>query len=253
VVAAPPNQDESRALERALVRQAGAVLPSGTVEIEPAFDYLYSEPSNGRRDTVISTLTVRGGLPWRSQVELSVPYVDYDRQTGTHAVSNVGDVQLSLTKQLTEGASYLPELLAFGQWKSRSGHSELTPPTGTGSNTLQAGLSAIKRQDPVVLLASLSYTHSLNQGRADVGDFVGGKLGAFLAATPETTLFFDINANSTYAARTLAPGINRLVGVAEMGADMALSRTTLLAVTGGIGFTRQAPRFRLSVSLPTRF
>lgn len=248
------GQDETRALERALVRQAGAVLPQGIVEVEPELDYLYNEPTaGGRRDTLISSLALRAGLPWRSQVEVSVPYVPYDKQTGLGAVSGVGDAQLTFTHQLTGEAEFLPELLATLRWKSNSGHSETNPPTGTGSNTLQGTLTALKRQDPVVLLANLSYTHSLEHGRADIGDYVGGKLGAFLAATPDTTLFFDVDANSTYADRSLVAGTNRLVGVAEFGAAMVLSRASVLDVTGGIGFTRQAPRFRLSVSLPTRF
>ncbi|MGE5268882.1 MAG: hypothetical protein ACM3JG_04330 [Thiohalocapsa sp.] len=248
-----PGQDETRALERALVRQAGAVLPQGLVEVEPEFDYLYNEPAGGRRDTLISSVALRTGLPWRSQVEVSVPYVLYDKQTGLGAVSGVGDAQLSFTHQLTGEAAFLPELLATLRWKSNSGHSQTNPPTGTGSNTLQGTLVALKRQDPVVLLANLSYTHSLDHGRADIGDYVGGKLGAFLAATPDTTLFFDVDANSTYADRSLSTGTNRLVGVAEFGAAMVLSRASVLDLTGGIGFTRQAPRFRLSVSLPTRF
>src|SRR5204862_535446 len=101
----------------------------------PGFDYLYSEPRGGRRDTAMSSLTVRAGLPWALQAEITVPYVVYDRQTGSRVVSNLGDLQLGLTKQLVAEREFLPELLVTGRWKSRSGDSRSTPPTGIGSDT----------------------------------------------------------------------------------------------------------------------
>ena len=74
-----------------------------------------------------------------------------------------------------------------------------------------------------------------------------------MAATPDTSVFLDVDVNSTFADRVGVIGSNRLVGVVETGAATVLSRATLLNITAGMGFTSAAPDFRLTVSLPTRF
>jgi hypothetical protein len=245
------DEESTRALERALVRQGGSVIPAKAIEVEPEITYFYSEPGGVRRDTVRSVATLRFGLPWASQLDVRVPYVVYDKLAGFSSSSGLGDIDVGLTKQLIAERDFVPELLISGRWKTTSGRSEANPPTGTGVDTLQASLTAVKRQDPLVFFGSFAYTASLGTGPFDLGDLVGGRLGVFLAATPDTSLFFDIDVTSSFASRFDESG--RLFGVAEVGFLTVLSRKTVLNINAGFGFTPAAPDFRLTISLPTRF
>lgn len=250
------EEETSRALERALVRQSGRVIPRGAIEIEPEISYFYSEPNGRRRDTFVSALTARFGLPWLSQVELRVPYVVYDRLADVETSSGLGDIQLALTKQVVAEREFVPALLVGVRWKSTSGRSGGILPTGTGADALQAFVTAVKAQDPVVLFGTLRYTTSFSSGETDFGDSVGGKLGAFLAATPDTSLQLDVDVESNFPSRfgeQEITGSDRLAGVVEIGVATIVARATLLNITTGIGFTSTAPDFRLTVSLPVRF
>jgi hypothetical protein len=246
----------SRALERALVLQSGRVVPRGAVEVEPEINYFYSEPNGRRRDTFISALTARLGLPWAAQVEVRVPYVAYDRLSDVDTSSGLGDIELALTKQVLSEREFVPALLIAGRWKTTSGKSEGVLPTGTGTDALQASLTAVKAQDPLVLFGTIRYTANIPSGERHPGDSVGGKLGTFLAATPDTSLLLDIDVESSFPGRfgqQEITGTDRLAGIVELGLATVLSRTTLLNITTGIGFTSAAPDFRLTVSLPVRF
>ncbi|MBP2315623.1 transporter [Azospirillum soli] len=252
-----PEEETSRALEQALVRQGGSVLARGTVQVEPELSYVYSEPTKGfRRDTFGSAGTVRVGLPWDMQADLRVPVVIHDRlkQGGTSA--GLGDISLGLTKSVVVERDYVPELLVFGNWQAPTGRSDAIPPTGSGAHAVQAGVTAVKRKDPVALYGSLSYTWNGRSSDFDYGDTLGGTLGVILAATPDTSILADVNLNSHFASRVGGQAItqsDRLIGTFELGAATVMGRDLLLNVTAGVGFTPAAPDFRLTVSLPKRF
>ena len=99
------DDDESnRALERALVREGGLVLAPGTFEVEPnvAYSYRQDNLSQTRRHSFGPALALRAGLPWRSQIEASLPYVFERRRDGTVASHSdgIGDFTLGLSHQL---------------------------------------------------------------------------------------------------------------------------------------------------------
>ena len=61
--------DSNRALERALVRERAVLLSSGAVEVEPNLVVSHSSGDAGFRRTSLSPgLTLRAGLPGKSQV-----------------------------------------------------------------------------------------------------------------------------------------------------------------------------------------
>ncbi len=254
----------SSALESALVRQGGRVLSQGTVEIEPEVSYLYDEPIRGqRRDNYSAALTARFGLPWSMQAEVRVPYVLSDRWTGVGTSSGISDIRLGLTKELVTEREWVPALLAFVQWRTTTGDINRNPSTGFGQNAVQFGLTAAKRQDPIVLFGSLGYTANLGSGarlrsgsRLDNGDIFSGRLGSFLSVTPDISMLLAISANSFSADRfggLRSPASDRLRGVVEIGAVATIARGLFLNVTAGIGVTPAAPDFALTVSLPYRF
>jgi len=272
----------ARALERALVREGGLVLPNGVREIEPRFQYTYRGTQglnvvaiNGigqvalqdvRRDEVEGSLALRAGLPWNLQVEARVPYlwIDQNRATSsaatqTEQVSGWGDVELSVAKQLTTARR--GGLLGSLMWKAPTGRFEigrLSP--GSGFHQLQAALNVVAREDPLVFFLSPSYSwifkREQNGVNVDPGDAIGLKAGTLLAASPETSLRGSVELSRTGRTRiagAAVPGSDTTVGVLEFGLSKVLSRRTLLDVSFGIGVTPDTPDFRLRIALPIRF
>jgi uncharacterized coiled-coil protein SlyX len=80
-VAAPPPSPEDdemeRALERTLVREGALVLPPWTYEVTPQFSYGHWDSVQDPfiRNSYSAGLSFRMGLPWQSQVTVSLPYV----------------------------------------------------------------------------------------------------------------------------------------------------------------------------------
>jgi hypothetical protein len=249
------DQEVSRALEIALVRQGGSVLPPWVFQVEPELAYTYNDFHGIRRDTFTSSVSLRAGLPWDAQALVFVPYVFYVDQTDVGSTSNIGDVQLALTKRLVSETDYVPELLLTGRWKSDSGDSGGVLTTGTSGDAFQATVTAVKTQEPLVLFGSPSYTVSLPAD--DVLQGAGVKLGAILVATPDTSLQLDVDVNALFATRVRGFEVrdsDRVSGIVDLGVVTVVSKDMVLNVIAGIGFTSAAPDFRLGVSLPiTRY
>lgn len=251
------------ALESSLVRQGAGVLARGVIEMEPEFDYQYDEPIEGqRRDTFGLALTTRYGLTDSLQAELQLPYVVRDDISGQRHSSGWGDARLGLTAELQRQRETGLGLLAFVQWRTTTGDIDRSPPTGFGQDALQVGLSVTRRQDPVVLFGSLSYTanigsaHLHNGSRLDSGDIFGGRLGAYLAATPDTSFYLGVAFNSSTADRFNGQRIDtsdRLRAMVELGTTTTVGYGKFLNVSAGFGVTPAAPKFSLSTSIPIRF
>src|SRR6266542_1740094 len=255
----PVERDEtSRALEHALVRQGGLVLRPRAVELEPELDYLYRETDAVRRDTLTGTISGRIGLPLGAQADARVPYVIADRSPGVRARSGLGDLALGLTKQLLvgrPGAAPLPDVLLTARWKSTTGASDGDRAPGSGTHTIQALLTAARRDDPLVLVGTVYYLWSLRSRDVERGDAAGVILGTLLAATPDTSLLVGLDVASVSATRVrgvTVPGTDRLSGVLNVGLYTVMARDLFLNVSAGIGVTPAAPDLELTVALPFR-
>ncbi|TFZ00785.1 hypothetical protein EZ313_20285 [Ramlibacter henchirensis] len=285
VTASVEEDETARALERALVREGGFLLPPGSWELDPTIEYQYRGSrglaivqgaagpviADRTRDQHRATATVglRTGLPGNSQVDLRLPWVavqesntataaglqQRERQTG------VGDVELQFTQQLSRDRAGFPALLASANLKLPTGDFELGQPSpGAGFATLQGALTAVKRQDPLVFFGTVSYAvsraHSYAGSRIRPGHAVGLKAGTLLAASPETSLRTGVELTRLDRTRVNGQevaGSSTLSGSVELGLSTLLSRSTLLDITLGFGITPDAPDLRLSVSLPVRF
>ncbi len=272
----------ARALERALVREGGLVLPRGVIEVEPRLEYTYRGSQglnlvtvNGvpqvaqqdvRTNRVEASVAVRFGLPKSLQAEARVPYVWLDQNRATSSilgeserVSGWGDLELGISKQLatTRRGGVLASLI----WKSATGEHDpgrLSP--GNGFPSFQAALTAVTREDPLVFFISPSYTwvFTREMGGIDVnpGNAIGLKAGTLLAASPETSLraSFELSRSArTRIATQDVAGSDATLGLLELGLAKVLTRSTLLDVQLGIGLTSDAPDFRLRLALPIRF
>jgi hypothetical protein len=257
------SDEDAGALERALVLEGGGVLAPGQVEVVPELSFVHQDSVGGaRRDTLGSAITTRLGLPWLMQGDVTVPFVIRDHWRTYGNSSGIGDVRLGLTKQLVGGHARTVALFLRGEWRLPTGSARKVPPTGFGQHGAQIELTATKQDDPVVLFGNLSYRWNLGTTRLgggvtlDSGDIYGGRLGALLAATSDTSLLaaFALYASDEdrVSGRSIGePG--RVLGSLELGVATILARNLFLDTNATLGFTRAAPDFTLFVSLPYRF
>lgn len=277
-----------RALERTLVQAGGLLLPRWTFELEPRLEYVYQDSgglrfANGvglvdhdvRRDTLTGSAALRLGLPWESQVDVTMPYVFSQERTSMgsfaeemHNGTGLGDIEIGLTRQLLWEGDAVPDLLASVRWKTPTGDSvfDVEPgdlAVGSGFHAVSGTLTAVKSREPLVFFGSLSYTGNLPDTKAGLdinpGDTVGLTLGSILAAGPGTSLSFALDQTFSQATEVNGrdlPGSDGVSAMLKVGASAVLpfsSSRSLLSVTAGVGVTDDAPDLRLVASLPYRF
>jgi Putative MetA-pathway of phenol degradation len=274
-----------RALERTLVQEGVLLLPFGQVEIEPSFTYTRRESDvptfvavggdtfvgeqEVKRNEFEMGAMLRVGLPFDAQIEAGVPYNYVDesvdttvggapRNSNSESGHGLGDVSVGLAKTLLrEGAGWWPDVIARVTWDADTGKTRDNGVfLGGGFNELSGSLSAVKRQDPLAFVGSVSYAKTFENDDFEPGDEVGFSLGTVLAASPETSLSFFFNQtfadDSKFDGDTIN-GSDQVVGTFSIGAATILGRNTLLSITGEIGLTDDAPDYAIGASLPIRF
>jgi len=277
------EQSAERALERSLVQDGALLLPAGFLEIQPGFSYARREEATpgivisgsqflvgetGRNaDTLAGDLALRLGLPWDSQLELGVPYRWSKIESVTSigfaptAVSRrsgaaVGDLRLGLAKTLLHEGLWRPDLVGRVTWDTDTGSkSNNGVGLGGGFNELRGSLTAIKRQDPIAFVGGLSYQYSFESGRVRPGATYAANFGSFLALSPETSLHFLLDwayQGETRLDSSGVPGSDRTFATLVLGGSTLLARGTLLNLSVGIGLTRDADDWSVSLSLPIR-
>ena len=265
--ASPEDEEVNRALERSLVREGGLLLSAKTVELEPNFVYSHTTVDDFRRDAFGPGLTLRSGLPWRSQLEVALPYVfEYRRSGGVTArAGGVGDLYIAVSHQFVAERPLLPGMIGGLGYQVSTGRNTIfesaTPAAlGSGFDTIQAFLTAIKRVDPLVFFGTYTFAHNFADTKAGVEVEPGNSsllaLGIILATGPSTSLriassltFFD---TTKYGGIPLT-GTDEPYALLEFGGAVVLSESTALDVAVGAGMTRSAPDFRIRIALPIRF
>lgn len=281
----------ARALERSLVLTRGILLPRGQREIEPGLQYDYTRRSglgivgtavasrDIRRENYVASLGLRAGLPWASQLELTIPYGYQKIESITGGVgatsddTGIGDIKLGISKQLLAERGGRPGLIGNVTWQRSTGDSNLAvltnpavgllaPSTslGAGFDSLQTTLTAVKRMDPLVFLGSLSHSFNrsttLGGASVDPSDTNSGTFRTILAASPDVSLragFSLARTGNTKLNGVPIPGSRQTIGLVELGGSVVLTRRVLLDLTIGAGLTEDSPDLVLGVSLPIRF
>lgn len=259
--AAAEDEELSRALERTLVQQGGLLLLRFAYELQPEASYANWDRSRGPlRSSSGAALSLRAGLPWESQFQLRVPYVHV--RTATGSATALGDIDLSLSKQIARETARRPGLIASLGWTVRTGRDGFDGgvPTGSGFNVLQAGLTAVKRSDPLMLYGGVSYAVPLSRqvsgNEIAPGDTFGLRLGTILAASPDTAVNLGLNLGFVRPTRLSGQSVadtDTVLGTLQIGVGTILTRNTLLNVAGEFRVSGNAPNFRLTVTLPIRF
>jgi hypothetical protein len=259
---ADENDDElNRALERTLIQQGATVLRRGTYELEPQLSYAHWDSSRTTlRSVSQAALSLRGGLGWDSQIQVRLPYVHASTSAGS--TSRAGDIDLSASTQLRrEGAGGFGVVATVG-WTARTGRDALEGgiATGSGFNVPYAGLTLVKRHDPLVFFGAAFYASPIERTVSDTavapGDSVGLRMGAILAASPAASVNVGLDVTRVGAVRLdsqRVPDSDAVVGTLQIGFGTILGPRTMLNVSAEFGLTTNTPDFRVNVALPIRF
>ena len=270
------NEDEAeRALERSLTLEGALLLPSGVLEVEPGFAYSRREDTAPRFATIgteifpteielnaniiAASLALRLGLPWNSQIELSLPYrrdklesvtnIDFvPTSTTKQSNSERGDISIGIAKTLFREQLWLPDVVGRFTFDTDSGSTD-------SFQELRWSLTAIKRQDPVTFIGGVSYQRTWKENEIGPGSAVSANFGSLIALSPETSIRFLISSfyqNETLQSGSEIDGSDRTAISFVIGGSTLIAPGTLLQLSVGIGLTDDADDFSIALSLPIR-
>jgi hypothetical protein len=268
--ASPPAEleDAERALERALVREGGQLLPAGDIEIEPNFSYSHINDTTSQlvRNAYGPGLALRVGLPYDLQFSFDAPYVFEERQdAGTaNSGSGFGDIQFNASHQMLYERDWVPNVFIGVGYGLSTGKNTLftsaQPSTlGSGFDELEASITATKRVDPLVLFAGYSFSHSFaatkGAAKVDLGDTHGIRFGSILATSPSSSLRLafqlDLFQNTRIGGIAIT-GTSAPAAAMEVGGAFLLGKGTLVDLSIQAGLTRSAPDVRVTAAFPFR-
>jgi hypothetical protein len=267
------EDDAERALERTLVATGNLLVPSGFAEVEPLFGYTRRETPNlvisdVNRNEFTWALGLRFGLPWESQFEIGLPYNLVQQQVTdittapVQQISNrwgnsFGDLTVGVAKTLVHESGWMPDLLGRITYEIPTGPLNSNQvPLLSGQSKLSPSLTALKRQDPLVFVATAGYTKAFQSSEINPGDQINFQTGAFLATSPETTLRGVLQQNflqNTTINDVTFKGSNSVQSILTFGASTILGRGFLADLQVGFGLTNTAPKYSVILSSTYRF
>jgi hypothetical protein len=273
-----------RALDFTLVQEGALLLPLGMAEVTPSFTYtrrtgdfpvVLGPPGNQvvaerevRRNEFNFFGSLLVGLPFDSQLELGLPYnlVDQstvDRLNGgelqefSNTGHGVGDFSVGLAKTVLRERNWLPDVVLRVNWDTGTGEDDNNDVALDGGfQELTGSISLAKRQDPLVFVAGGFYEAAFEDHGIDPGDSFGFNIGAFLAASPNTSLRAVLNQSFIDEFKVggqSIDGSDRVQSVLTIGASAILGRNVLLDGAVGVGLTDDSPDYSVSIALPIRF
>jgi hypothetical protein len=215
-----PTRDNRAPQVAPIFEQPGVLTQPGKFVFEPAIQYGYSSSNRValvgytvipalliglidvrevKRNTTTATVTLRGGLTNRLELEAKLPYVYRSDATVSREVftgtaverafetsgRDIGDVEFAARYQLNNGGVDKPYFIGGLRFKSRTGKDpfEVTTdcqrrcigenitgsglplelPTGSGFYSLQPSLTWLFPSDPAVFFGSFSYLHNFKR------------------------------------------------------------------------------------------
>ncbi len=227
------------------------------------------------RDVFVQNVGVKYGLLNNLQAEMKVPYrSQYERVTSinanntptdeiTRASSGLGDIDLSLSRQIGWEEGWKPDLIAAVGFKTRTGDSYGHDIFfGSGHYGLRTALIASKASDPAVIFGSLSYTYNFErtdiEGLGDIkpGDVIGYSIGTAIALSYQTAINFSFD--NSVVLKTVRNSVNVLdsfVNTANFrtGLNWAIDERKSVNVSISLGLTKDSPDVTLDVGVPISF
>jgi hypothetical protein len=260
-----------------------------------------------KRNTVTAALTGRLGVANGIELEARVPYVWRSDSTRSREIATgtavdtvvgargqqIGDVEVAARYQLRTGSSGGPFMIGMLRYKSRTGRDPfevvtdceqrcvgnttgtgqpLTLPTGSGFQSVQAGLTWLLPSDPAVLFGSFTYLHNIARnnvertvlngereslGRIAPGGVFGFNVGIGLALNDKSSFSLGYDHNSVAATKqngvTVPGSLRTQLGTLLVGYSHRLDDRRSLNVSLGAGLTQDAPDLSLTVRMPFSF
>jgi hypothetical protein len=225
-----------------------------------------------RRDSYIFDAQLQIGLPYDFAASLNIPYVVRDYAIGSE--DDFGDITFGLRRKLNNETETLPSLVARLDYTHDTGSDAFASvPISSGFRSVQVGLSALKRFDPLVLSGIIAYDHAFEESdvsikdngnqlfRGDIerGDLLTLGLNFSLAATPDIsldtglTMFFQEATRFSPDDGSNFDGSNTQAGYINIGFGAILTKKLYLLFSAAAGITDDAEDSILSLSLPYRF
>jgi hypothetical protein len=264
-----------RALERTLVATGNLLVPKGFAEVQPVLGYTRREnPAQVppllfsiNRNEFNWALDMRFGLPWESQFEIALPYNlvqqqvnlagSPQQQASNRWGNSFGDVTVGVAKTFVHESGWIPDLLGRVSYEIPTGPDNSNQvPLLSRRNNLAFSLTATKRQDPLVFVATGGYTKVFETGGIDLGDQYNFLTGAFLATSPETSLRAVLQESFIQSIRfhdVTIRGSDTVQSILTFGASSILGRGALVDLQVGIGLTTFAPKYTVILSGTYRF
>jgi hypothetical protein len=269
-----------RALDFTLVQQGVLLLPFGRNQFTPSFTYSrqtgdFPVVVNGqlaeedvRRNEFEFLASLFVGLPFDSQLELSLPYNLVEQkivdnvlgspvQESSDTGHGLGDFSVGLAKTVLRERNWWPDVILGVNWDTGTGESDDNDvPLDGGFQELTGSISLTKRQDPLVFVAGAFYQATFEHNDIDPGDQLGFNIGTFLAASPNTSLRVVLNQSFIDEFKVdgqSIDGSDRVQSILTFGASAILGRYVLLDGAVGVGLTDDSPDYSVSISLPIRF
>ena len=267
------EQAAERALERTLVATGALLVPYGFAEVEPAFSYARRENTvlalfGQNRNELMGSVNARIGLPLEAQLELGIPYNIVEQQLVNNAAlppqqvfdrwgSSFGDLTVGVAKTILHEKGWMPDLLGRITYNAPTGPASANQvPLPSHQSKLGPSLTAVKRQDPLVFVASGGYTHAFEVDGITPGDQLNFLGGVFLATSPETTLRTVFQQQFTGDLRVASGtlnGSNTVQSQLTFGASSILGRGLLVDLQASVGLTKDTPKYAFILSFPFRF
>ena len=207
-----------RALERSLVLLDALLLDPGKVDVgldvsygvdsqsEPVLVVVTDDESGTTSDTVGVeedtirrtgvVLDLRFGLPRDSQINFSAPFTNSEidsnlRLAGSsvesesESTNESGPFSIGLVKTLFKEKGRIPDLIGSATYSDGGDIQE--------ASSFTLGLTATKRQDPLIFTAGASFSRSEEVAGIRAGDLTNLSIGTVLAASPFTSLLFSVD------------------------------------------------------------
>ncbi len=202
----------------------------------------------------------------------------------------IGDVEATARYQFNETSVDKPVYVGHLRFKSRTGKDpfevltdttqapelitnriETELPTGSGFYTIQPGLTVLYPTDPAVFFGGINYQFNLSRsgvtanttqgpvyvGDVDPGDVFGFNFGMGLALNEKSS--FSLGYDGASVAKTKINGVDAInasriqLGTLLLGYSQRLTPSTSMALTVGVGVTRDTPDVTLGLRLPISF
>ena len=251
--------------------------------------------TTARHQIVQETGRLRLGLTNRLEADIHAPFVyRNDALTETNTTTHVpqttslegadlGDIDAGLAYQLNNGTQGWPFLIGNLRYKANNADGPFDIPynanniatrlpTGTGFQTVEASVTAIKVSDPAVLFGNIGYVYDVPRdinrnfsgthvGRVNPGDAVSALVGMAFSINQDTS--FSLGYKHSYVFPTIQSSINlssgeavsnnsgtSQVGALTFGLSHVVTPTTSINFNVEAGVTNDAPDVHLVVRIP---